>query len=153
MGNTPELSIGALSTAVGIPVGTLRTWERRYGVPKSDRLPSGHRRYSVDVVEKLLLVRDLLQRGHRPSALLRSNVQELQRLRGALGGDMARSAVVRHRAGDGRFEEWFEALASADADALSRILHESWARYGYVSFLDDHLGPFLVEVGLRWTTG
>ena len=34
----------------GVPEGTLRMWERRYGFPSPQRLPSGHRRYSEDEV-------------------------------------------------------------------------------------------------------
>ncbi len=37
------VSIGGLSRATGVPIETLRTWELRYGFPKSVRKPSGHR--------------------------------------------------------------------------------------------------------------
>ena len=44
-----ELSIGTLSSATGVPVDTLRTWERRYGFPAPvTRTGGSHRRYSVD---------------------------------------------------------------------------------------------------------
>jgi DNA-binding transcriptional MerR regulator/methylmalonyl-CoA mutase cobalamin-binding subunit len=150
MSTSPDLSIGALSAAVGIPVATIRTWERRYGFPKSQRRPSGHRRYSVDVVEKLTLVKELLSRGHRPSAILGSSEAELRELLRAITQRPA--PVIRHRADDGRFDEWFDTLKAADAEALTRLLHESLARLGSVQFLDTQLAPFLVEMGLRWTT-
>ena len=44
------LTIGALSRATQIPPATLRTWERRYGVPKASRKPSGHRLYPLEAV-------------------------------------------------------------------------------------------------------
>jgi DICT domain-containing protein len=50
-------SIGELSRRTGVPVPTLRTWEERYGQPRSRRLASGHRRYderSVDAVQLIL---------------------------------------------------------------------------------------------------
>ena len=36
-----QLSIGAVSKATGVPVETLRTWERRYGVPSPGRSAMG----------------------------------------------------------------------------------------------------------------
>jgi len=40
------LTIGQFVERTGVPEGTLRMWERRYGFPSPERLPSGHRRYS-----------------------------------------------------------------------------------------------------------
>jgi DNA-binding transcriptional MerR regulator len=48
------LSIGELAARTGVAVGTLRTWETRYGVPTPHRVPSGHRRYSLDDVALVL---------------------------------------------------------------------------------------------------
>jgi DICT domain-containing protein len=39
------LSIGELARQTGVPVATLRSWEDRYGFPRPQRLPGGHRRY------------------------------------------------------------------------------------------------------------
>lgn len=44
------LTIGQFVDLTGVPEGTLRMWERRYGFPSPERLPSGHRRYSEDEV-------------------------------------------------------------------------------------------------------
>jgi len=40
-----HISIGELAARAGVAEGTLRMWERRYGFPSPQRLPSGHRRY------------------------------------------------------------------------------------------------------------
>jgi MerR family transcriptional regulator, light-induced transcriptional regulator len=56
-----HLSIGDLATAAGVSPGTLRMWETRFGFPVPTRLPSGHRRYDVDDVER---VKDVLARQH-----------------------------------------------------------------------------------------
>ena len=36
-------NIGVVSRMTGVPVATLRVWERRYGFPRSERTPGGHR--------------------------------------------------------------------------------------------------------------
>ena len=61
---TTALSIGELARRTGVPAGTLRSWERRYGVPHPARAVSGHRRYSDADVE---LVLETLR--HRSSGL------------------------------------------------------------------------------------
>jgi DICT domain-containing protein len=51
------LSIRELAGRTGVPQATLRSWELRYGFPKPDRLPGGHRRYTerdVAAVEEVL---------------------------------------------------------------------------------------------------
>ncbi|WP_193614356.1 DICT sensory domain-containing protein [Nocardioides lijunqiniae] len=45
------LTISDLSERTGVPPGTLRSWESRYGFPRPVRLAGGHRRYAAaDVV-------------------------------------------------------------------------------------------------------
>ena len=39
------LTIREMAARTGVPQGTLRMWETRYGFPVPERLPSGHRRY------------------------------------------------------------------------------------------------------------
>ncbi|HYO41541.1 MAG TPA: DICT sensory domain-containing protein [Nocardioidaceae bacterium] len=51
MDDQPTLSIGDLAERTGVPAGTLRTWELRYGLPVPRREAGGHRRYGLDAVE------------------------------------------------------------------------------------------------------
>lgn len=74
------LTIGAVSRATGIPVQTLRTWERRYGFPVPLRTDSGHRRYPIEVVEQLRLVEAALAQGHRASTVVGASTQTLTAL-------------------------------------------------------------------------
>ncbi|NYE38426.1 DNA-binding transcriptional MerR regulator [Nocardioides cavernae] len=52
-----SLTIGDLANRTGVPITTLRSWEKRYGFPQPSRQPGGHRRYSesdVDAVHAVL---------------------------------------------------------------------------------------------------
>ena len=49
-----SLTIGDLAHRTGVPISTLRSWERRYGFPEPRRQPGGHRRYSEADVEAVL---------------------------------------------------------------------------------------------------
>ena len=56
-----ELTIGRVAERTGVPAGTLRIWEARFGFPEPDRAPSGHRRYGeedVAAVERVVRERE-----------------------------------------------------------------------------------------------
>jgi DICT domain-containing protein len=48
------LTIGDLAHRTGVPISTLRSWEKRYGFPEPRRQPGGHRRYSDTDVDAVL---------------------------------------------------------------------------------------------------
>jgi DICT domain-containing protein len=48
-----QLTIREVARETGVPEGTLRMWETRYGFPDPERLPSGHRRYSDDDIVRV----------------------------------------------------------------------------------------------------
>ena len=74
------LSIGALSAATGIPIPTIRSWERRYGFPAADRKPSGHRVYPLDTVPRLRRIAEAIRRGHRAAEALTASEATLTAL-------------------------------------------------------------------------
>src|SRR3954468_23885516 len=51
-----ELTIREVAARSGVPAGTLRMWEERYGFPKPQRLPGGHRRFSEENVDQVRAV-------------------------------------------------------------------------------------------------
>jgi DICT domain-containing protein len=68
-----ELTIREVARRTGVPEGTLRMWETRYGFPVPERLPSGHRRYSEDDVQRVQQVsRDREAGMSMPAAIERA---------------------------------------------------------------------------------
>jgi DNA-binding transcriptional MerR regulator len=53
----------AASTVTGVPISTLRTWERRYGVPAPGRTKTGQRLYTQQDIELVREMSHLLERG------------------------------------------------------------------------------------------
>ena len=144
------MSIGALSRAVDVPVETLRTWERRYGYPQAFRRSSGHRRYPLETVERLIMVRELMEQGHKASSVVAATLADLRRLR-AVG----RGISPRRPSGErvGSLEDWMAATHRMDGRELERLLHESWSSLGSLPFMQDVLAPYLNEVGDQWKSG
>lgn len=60
----PRLRAGTAARLAGLPVATLRVWERRYGVAAAHKTATGHRVYSPDDVARLRLLRQLTHVGH-----------------------------------------------------------------------------------------
>lgn len=63
---------------LGMPVATLRVWERRYGLTQPALTPSGQRLYSADDVRRLALIKQLTERGHAIGSLAPLDVPQLQ---------------------------------------------------------------------------
>jgi MerR family transcriptional regulator, light-induced transcriptional regulator len=140
------LSIGALSKATGIPVETLRTWERRYGFPDPIRRRSGHRRYQRAHVDRLLLVRQALEAGARAADALTVDTTALR--------DLLR--VAQSKPGAAHEDALTPCLSSVlafDGPALEHTLEVALQSHGLVNFLEELLCPLLVEIGQRWTRG
>jgi methylmalonyl-CoA mutase cobalamin-binding subunit len=147
------LGIGALSRATGVPVDTLRTWERRYGFPRPERTPSGHRRYPERTVDRLRLVKQALEFGHRASSVVPLTEGSLAKVL-ALG-----AAVERDRpapAGSAALDSlnsWFDAARNLDGRALDGTMREAWTAVGARRFIDEFAVPFAVGIGDRWAKG
>ena len=65
----PIHRIGAVANLCGVPVATLRVWERRYGVVAPPKTEGGQRLYSDHDVLKLTLLKTLTQHGHAISTM------------------------------------------------------------------------------------
>jgi MerR family transcriptional regulator, light-induced transcriptional regulator len=149
------LSIGALSRATGVPVETLRTWERRYGFPNPvQRIDSGHRRYPLECVERLRLVVRALALGHKPSIVLRASPGALHDLL-ALGGNQPPPPVrAAPRMTEGSFvERCLDCVKRLDGEALVHELDRAFGEVGAMEFLSGCLGPFLRALGESWSRG
>jgi DNA-binding transcriptional MerR regulator len=76
----PRYRIGAVAQLANLPVGTLRVWERRYGVVSPARSASGHRFYSEADIHRVALLKNLVDRGHAIGSIAKLDAQQLERL-------------------------------------------------------------------------
>lgn len=58
----------------------LRMWERRYTFPRPERDLKGERIYTSDDIEKLKLVKSLMEEGYRPSKIIDQELSDLRDL-------------------------------------------------------------------------
>lgn len=149
-----ELSIGTLSSATGVPVDTLRTWERRYGFPAPNTRTGGsHRRYAADTIEQVRLIVRALELGHRPSAVVGRDPDELRRLLGSAATAAAAPAPWLPDEDARVVARWLELTHALDGDGLTGEFHRSLAELAAIPLLERRVAPYLREVGEAWARG
>ena len=129
------LTIEQVSRMLGVPVPTIRSWERRHQVPVVDRTPGGHRRYSSEQLEALRRMRDLVAQGLRP-------VDAAARIK-------AEDATSP----DSLIEALLQASQEYKPDAIEEILDAAQQALGLGRTVDDVLLPALRQIGQRWQAG
>jgi methanogenic corrinoid protein MtbC1 len=130
-------SIGSVSRLLGIPVPTIRSWERRYGFPAPPRTDGSHRRYGSDEIEQLRAVRDLVTAGH-------STRDAIRYARGStLGVGAERESpapVVR-------------AAMAFDPAGIRAALDSAAERTGVEDAIRAVALPAMREIGAMWAVG
>lgn len=147
------LSIAAVERDTGLSKDTLRVWERRYRFPQPARDALGERVYPIDQVEKLRIVKRLLDAGHRPGRIVAQPVEDLQRLcestidQGAAGN----GAAAAREAADVR--RYLDLVHAHDVAEFRRGLGQALARLGLARFVAEVVVPLNTLVGDAWMRG
>lgn len=154
------LGIGALSKASGIPMDTLRTWERRYGFPAPHRTAGNQRLYPASTLERLFLIARALDLGHRAASVVPATAEALLRLPGiaptvppVVTAPAAKAIEDAPSATTGWLAQWMACVQALDAAGLDQALRRSWSELGALAFLTQRTGPFLESVGEAWAIG
>jgi len=79
-GQTGSYRSGVAARLAGLPVETLRVWERRYGISDTGRSAHGQRLYSDAQVRRLRLMKQLVDQGHPIGALAQLPLEQLSAL-------------------------------------------------------------------------
>lgn len=146
---TAYVSIGGLSRATGVPIETLRTWELRYGFPRSVRKPSGHRQFEVAHVERIRRMAQALERGLRAGEVVPATDTVLESLLAAV----PLKPVTRTQALPFDAHSLVEAVRRFDADRLMRSLYSDLAHEDPLDYIETRISPCLEVIGTAWQRG
>jgi DNA-binding transcriptional MerR regulator/methylmalonyl-CoA mutase cobalamin-binding subunit len=152
-------SIGAVARETGISIEALRMWERRYGFPRSIRLPSGHRRYPIEEVHRLRLASRALEAGFRARDVAAASTEELERMLAlAQSGPISvkypsAEPLIREVEIREVVDRWLKATKLYDERTLTQEFHDAWARLGPLRFIQERVAPFAQQVGEGWLMG
>jgi DNA-binding transcriptional MerR regulator/methylmalonyl-CoA mutase cobalamin-binding subunit len=158
---TPSLSrtIAAVERDTGLSKDTLRVWERRYGFPHPDRDQFGERVYPIEQVDKLRVLRRLMDAGHRPGKVIHLPIDQLQTL--AAHEDLQRFLELvkaheveslRRALSQAQLRIGMERFVTEIVSPLTRMVGDAWAR-GYVEVFEEHLYTESIQVVLRSAIG
>ncbi|HYC41980.1 MAG TPA: MerR family transcriptional regulator [Noviherbaspirillum sp.] len=138
-----HLSIASVERETGLSKDTLRVWERRYRFPVPLRDDAGERTYPPDQVEKLRLIKSLMDRGYRPGKLVGAEPDTLR----ALAAETALPAVP---AG---LVHYIDLCKQHRVDELRQGLGQSLLRVGLYAFVTEVVAPLTTLVGAEWANG
>lgn len=146
----PALSIAAVERDTGLTKDTLRVWERRYGFPTPGRDGFGERTYPVEQVERLRLIKRLLDAGWRPGRLMKMEPEEISALAEAVSDPSVSPSVS---ASGEPLEPFLDLIRQHDPAALHRELGRMLSRLGASRFVTDLVAPLNAAVGDAWLRG
>ncbi len=143
----PLYNIKAVVQRTGVPADTVRAWERRYGVPRPERTPSGQRLYSEQDIAVIAWLRERTAEGMTISqavALLNTLGQEH-----AVAftptpmptGPRSHAVVVR---------DLLAAFQHYDQHAAETIIGEAFVLFGVEESAISVMRPALIEIGEMW---
>ena len=150
------ISIGELARLTGITTHTLRVWEKRYGTPRSQRLPSGHRRYPKEDVPRLRAIAKALESGYRASKVVSGTLEELHGLMGLkplMDTSLKSLEENLNSSNELLIERWVKAIHEFDDDCLIQSFYEQWNKHGPLKFITDYIVPLIKRVGMGWESG
>jgi MerR family transcriptional regulator, light-induced transcriptional regulator len=156
LGQHQGLRIAEVERDTGIGKDTLRVWERRYGFPIPERDASGERVYPMAQVERLRIIRRLMDQGVRPGKIIAQDLSELLKMLDTFGSKNADpdayvfcNAMLKllrlHRSQDLRanlnrilVKEGLQRFISHTVVPMNNVVGDSWLR-GELSIPEEHL--------------
>jgi DNA-binding transcriptional MerR regulator/methylmalonyl-CoA mutase cobalamin-binding subunit len=139
-----QFSISEVERETGISRDTLRVWERRYGFPAPQRNQRGERLYSSEQLDRLRLLKQLLDRGMRPGRVISLDLDGLRKVTAVRDVSPALCADI---------EELAALLSAGPSGAFRLRLEELLQHHGLRSFLTEIIAPMNRVVGEAWFTG
>jgi MerR family transcriptional regulator, light-induced transcriptional regulator len=146
--------ISVVVRRTGLTQDILRAWERRYRAVVPLRTPTGRRFYTEDQVQKLRLLKQLVDGGRRISDVADRDLEDLR----ILAAEDASEAVVDvapapRRAAVGLLASCLDAVDRLDRLALEQALEAAAVALSRPRLRSEILVPLIHELGERWHAG
>lgn len=144
----PTASIGDVARETGLSKETLRVWERRYGFPTPARNANEERVYPSEQIQRLRVIRRLLDSGVRPGKIVRLPLDELSSFGSPVRIATDVDAGIEHAP-----QQILALIKAHRADAIHQYLIQLLMRLGLRQFILDVVVPLNGLVGTAWLTG
>jgi DNA-binding transcriptional MerR regulator/methylmalonyl-CoA mutase cobalamin-binding subunit len=155
-------SIQMASQLSGLSPHVIRIWERRYNALNPSRTDTNRRMYCDEAIERLKLLRELTEGGHRIGNVARLPTEELKKLsdqlltRGHANTTTSTFSVDATPSLD-KPEDFIrlglEASKVYDSDRLRRLLQRARQQFGQRGMLHHVICPLIESIGREWQAG
>ena len=139
----------------GLTPDVLRVWEKRYGVVEPGRSQGGHRLYSDDDVERLMLLNRVTTAGRRISKVADLSTEELQSMaeEDATAMFVATEAPPVSLQSEPYLRASLAAVDSLDPRELEASLMRATVALPAPVMIGEVVGPLLERIGEEWAHG
>ncbi|MDP2397241.1 MAG: MerR family transcriptional regulator [Burkholderiales bacterium] len=137
-------NIAAVERDTGLSKDTLRVWERRYGFPKPRRDQHDERLYSLPDLEKLRLLRLLIDYGHRPGKIINCSTAELAQL-------ISSRAPIKSPPPE--IASIIDLLLQHDVENFRNALLQALMKQGLLRFVTETVAGLNHWIGEAWLSG
>lgn len=141
-------TISDVERDTGVAKETLRVWERRYDFPRPERDTFGERLYPEEQVQKLRLVKRLIDLGFRPGRVIQLSAPELQAMAEQAGSSKRPNAPAHPD-----LRMYLDLCKTHEMEVLRRRLSQALLVMGLKSFVTDLVAPLTSLVGEAWAYG
>jgi MerR family transcriptional regulator, light-induced transcriptional regulator len=154
-------TIGRVAALTGVPVATLRAWERRYGVVVPARTEGGYRLYDADALAAITQMKALLDSGFGPKAAAAQVVAERATAAAAdvdtASADTSTTAApadaVTQPEDEPSVARFLAAAITLDSAELGHALDDMFLAMSFEAALDRRLMPAVRALGEAWQAG
>jgi len=143
----------------GLSTHVIRIWERRYGALSPSRTCTNRRMYCEEAIERLKLLRELTENGHRIGNVARLSTEELRR---AVDATLTRTGTAATFSVDATplletptqfVQTCIQAARAYDSDRLLRLLQRARQQFGQRGMLHQVICPLIQDIGDAWQAG
>jgi len=149
--------IGYVSAQTGLSSHVLRAWERRHKAILPQRSKGRRRLYTASDIDRLLLLKQATQQGHRISTIAALDETELVDLIHTTPKHRPASPVSCEPPFDSDVQEVIHAcmlaVAALDGMVLNRLLLDAAVCFSRYDWLQNIVTPLMEAVGRRWSLG
>jgi MerR family transcriptional regulator, light-induced transcriptional regulator len=131
----------------GFGIDQLRKWRQRFGFPPAQYEVKGKAIYSRETVDRLLLIKRLLEAGFHPGQVVANTlvdnlkiVDDLNKFKPEVQRSDLTNALIT-------------LLGQSDSEAFKALLLKQRAKSTLLDFVQDTITPLMIGIGDAWVSG
>jgi MerR family transcriptional regulator, light-induced transcriptional regulator len=131
----------------GFGIDKLRKWRQRFGFPLTQHEVDGRVIYSTESVERLLVIKRLIEAGFRPGQVVANTAVENLKMVADL--NLFKPNVERSESTNA----FISLLKRSDSEAFKAMLSKRRAKQTMLDFVQQTIAPLMVSIGDAWLSG